>query len=257
MESEAAEAEAAPVEGEEAAREKVERSTAITTFLRVRPDKRGSGFFTLPSAESEGPLSVSVEVPKEELPGLVSNKRTSWSFRFDGVLGQHALQDEVFTRVAQPVVDSVLEGFNGTVFAYGQTGSGKTYTLTGGVDAYEERGIIPRALSHIYAHIAASAGEVEHTVRISYLEIYNQVWLTACEQWLPCVACRARGLIRVAPRRDTTTARARHDSEEREMLSRCLNECFCKSLHCTLPSEQVLRNGPIHPAHSSFNVAAY
>ena len=28
-------------------------------------------------------------------------------------------------------MDSVLEGYNGTIFAYGQTGTGKTYTMEG------------------------------------------------------------------------------------------------------------------------------
>ena len=40
-----------------------------------------------------------------------------------------------------------LDGTHACVFAYGQTGSGKTFTLTGGVSSYNERGIIPRALS--------------------------------------------------------------------------------------------------------------
>jgi len=48
------------------------------------------------------------------------------------------------------VVNSALEGYNGTVFAYGQTGSGKTYTMTGGPERYAERGIIPRTLSYIF-----------------------------------------------------------------------------------------------------------
>ncbi len=34
--------------------------------------------------------------------------------------------------MAKDVVDSALDGFNGTIFAYGQTGSGKTFTMTGG-----------------------------------------------------------------------------------------------------------------------------
>ena len=41
----------------------------------------------------------------------------------------NSTQDEVYKYAAKPVVDSVLEGFNGTVFAYGQTSSGKTYTM--------------------------------------------------------------------------------------------------------------------------------
>eukprot|EP00961_Rhodomonas_salina_P280627 3790689-Rhodomonas_salina.1 len=31
-----------------------------------------------------------------------------------------------------------------------QTGSGKTFTITGGPEKYEDRGIIPRVLSHIF-----------------------------------------------------------------------------------------------------------
>ena len=37
----------------------------------------------------------------------------------------------MYDGAARPVVDSVLEGFNGTIFAYGQTGTGKTHTMVG------------------------------------------------------------------------------------------------------------------------------
>ena len=38
-------------------------------------------------------------------------------------------------------MDSVLEGYNGTIFAYGQTGTGKTYTMEGeGVGGRSWRG---------------------------------------------------------------------------------------------------------------------
>jgi kinesin family protein 6/9 len=43
----------------------------------------------------------------------------------------NASQDLVFDRIGREAVESVLEGFNSTVFAYGQTGSGKTFTITG------------------------------------------------------------------------------------------------------------------------------
>lgn len=29
------------------------------------------------------------------------------------------------------IIESVIEGYNSTIFAYGQTGSGKTYTMLG------------------------------------------------------------------------------------------------------------------------------
>lgn len=47
--------------------------------------------------------------------------------------------------------------YNATLFAYGQTGSGKTFTITGGAERYADRGVIPRALSAMYAEIAQRA----------------------------------------------------------------------------------------------------
>lgn len=62
----------------------------------------------------------------------------------------NATQEEVYTYAAKPVVDSVLEGFNGTVFAYGQTASGKTHTMEGSaVDGGMNAGIIPRMVESV------------------------------------------------------------------------------------------------------------
>ena len=52
-------------------------------------------------------------------------------FTFDYVADDEVTQEEVFSRVAKPIADSCLEGYNGTIFAYGQTGSGKTFTIQG------------------------------------------------------------------------------------------------------------------------------
>ena len=69
---------------------------AITTFLRVRPCKRSSGYFQHGS-ETDGVPTVDVEVPTDEARGLVvNNKRTRWRFGFGGVLGEEATQEETF-----------------------------------------------------------------------------------------------------------------------------------------------------------------
>ncbi len=60
---------------------------------------------------------------------------------------------QVFERVASDVVLGALDGINGTVFAYGQTGSGKTFTITGGAARYADRGLIPRAISLVFAEL--------------------------------------------------------------------------------------------------------
>ena len=55
---------------------------------------------------------------------MMSGKRRE--FLFDYVFAADAAQDQVYERLARPVVADVIRGFNGTIFAYGQTGTGKT-----------------------------------------------------------------------------------------------------------------------------------
>ena len=47
---------------------------------------------------------------------------------FDRVWKADANQAEVFADV-EPMVVSVLDGYNACILAYGQTGSGKTFTM--------------------------------------------------------------------------------------------------------------------------------
>lgn len=55
--------------------------------------------------------------------------------------------------------------------ADGQTGSGKTFTVSGGTERYADRGLIPRALSALFAE-AAKRSDCAISLHISYLEIY-------------------------------------------------------------------------------------
>ena len=52
------------------------------------------------------------------------------TFTFDAVYDCNGKQLDLYAETFAPLVDSVLDGFNGTIFAYGQTGSGKTFTVT-------------------------------------------------------------------------------------------------------------------------------
>ena len=54
----------------------------------------------------------------------------------------------------------------------GQTGSGKTFTITGGPERYEDRGLIPRTLAYVFQEIEQRTS-MHFEIRISYLEIYN------------------------------------------------------------------------------------
>ena len=74
-------------------------------------------------------------------------------FTFDGVFDQNISQEDIYERTAAPIVENVLEGYNGTVFAYGQTGTGKTHTMTGIQGVHEQRGVIPRSFENVFQSI--------------------------------------------------------------------------------------------------------
>ncbi|KAL0922159.1 hypothetical protein M5K25_006124 [Dendrobium thyrsiflorum] len=110
----------------------------------------------------------------ESLPELkrLKLRKNNWkseSYRFDEVFTESASQRRVYEAVAKPVVERVLNGYNGTVMAYGQTGTGKTYTIGRlGKDDPSQRGIMVRAMEDILSHTSP----LHDTVSISYLQLY-------------------------------------------------------------------------------------
>ncbi|NWR41338.1 KIF9 protein, partial [Regulus satrapa] len=116
--------------------------------------------------------TIDIYIQKKARGGVVNNSQTDWSFRLDGLL-HNASQESVYDTVARSLVSKALEGYNGTIMCYGQTGAGKTYTMTGTPSEYRNRGIIPRAIQQIFKS-ATEFLNILVTVRISYLEIYNE-----------------------------------------------------------------------------------
>lgn len=126
----------------------------------------------------------------------------------------NSLQADVYDTVVAPLISDVLSGYNCTVFAYGQTGSGKTFTMEGDCGSTKmltrvscERvylelfsclavcdsvmlhyfvqvkfciiccqdskvGLIPRAMCALFDELRVL--QSEYTVRISFLELYNE-----------------------------------------------------------------------------------
>lgn len=140
----------------------------IKVYLRLRPTLTKTNHLSLVEEKS----LLEVNVPKNMLSGYVNNSKEKYLFKFDKILNMQTKQETVFKEVAKEVVDSALDGYNGTIFAYGQTGSGKTYTITGGAERMDDRGIIPRAISYIFNE-TRQRSQYQWTVYVSYLEIYN------------------------------------------------------------------------------------
>ncbi|MQL82026.1 hypothetical protein Taro_014479, partial [Colocasia esculenta] len=93
------------------------------------------------------------------------------AYAFDRVFGPSAATKVVYDVAARPVVKAAMEGINGTVFAYGVTSSGKTHTMHGD---QASPGIIPLAIKDVFSIIQDTPG-CEFLLRVSYLEIYNEV----------------------------------------------------------------------------------
>nr|XP_040138534.1 kinesin-like protein KIF6 isoform X6 [Ictidomys tridecemlineatus] len=146
----------------------------IQIFARVKPParKQQSGIYSIDDDENLTPC-LEIIIPRDLADGFVNNKRESYKFIFQRIFDQDAKQEIIFENIAKPVAESVLAGYNGTIFAYGQTGSGKTFTITGGAERYSDRGIIPRTLSYIFEQLQKDSSKI-YTTHISYLEIYNE-----------------------------------------------------------------------------------
>lgn len=97
-----------------------------------------------------------------------SNPRT---YYFNSAYSNNVTQQFIYDDCARPIVDSVLEGYHGTIFAYGQTGTGKTYTMEG-IPTPEHEGIIPHSINQIFAHISRNQKDKRFLVVVTYLEIY-------------------------------------------------------------------------------------
>ncbi|XP_065172485.1 osmotic avoidance abnormal protein 3 isoform X2 [Atheta coriaria] len=95
-------------------------------------------------------------------------------FTFDSVYDVDSQTENIYNDICYPLVESVLEGYNSTIFVYGQTGCGKSYSMEGNKTSNPpEKGIISRTFEHIFEAISV-ATETKYLAIVSYLEIYNE-----------------------------------------------------------------------------------
>ncbi|KAK3716552.1 tubulin-dependent ATPase kip3 [Vermiconidia calcicola] len=101
-----------------------------------------------------------------------SGKRSKdQTFGFDRVFDENTTQGDVYEATTKNLLDSVLDGYNATVFAYGATGCGKTHTITG---TAQQPGIIFMTMQELFEKVGEVQAEKECEVTLSYLEIYNE-----------------------------------------------------------------------------------
>uniref|UniRef100_A0A3B4T4P6 Kinesin family member 15 n=1 Tax=Seriola dumerili TaxID=41447 RepID=A0A3B4T4P6_SERDU len=148
---------------------------SIKVFVRVRPLTQGTGLTT------DGDQSLCLTVTSPNTIRLLS-KPEPRTFTYDHVADMDTSQDSVFSSVAKNIVESCMNGYNGTIFAYGQTGSGKTFTMLGPseLDNFtdELRGVIPRSFEYLFflinREVERSPESKSFLCKCSFIEIYNE-----------------------------------------------------------------------------------
>ncbi|KAG5871021.1 hypothetical protein JTB14_021090 [Gonioctena quinquepunctata] len=74
--------------------------------------------------------------------------------------------------MAVPIVEQVLQGYNGTILAHGQSGTGETYTMIGNIMEADLKDIVRNIFSHIFAQISHANNYSSNAVSVTYLERY-------------------------------------------------------------------------------------
>ncbi|KAE8677980.1 Kinesin-4 [Hibiscus syriacus] len=140
----------------------------IRVYCRIRPFLPG-----------QSKKQTAIEYIGENGELVVSNpskhgKDTHRLFKFNKVFSLAATQEEVFLDT-QPLIRSVLDGYNVCIFAYGQTGSGKTYTMSGpNLSSKEDWGVNYRALNDLFQISQSRRSTIVYDVGVQMVEIYNE-----------------------------------------------------------------------------------
>ncbi|KAI7988019.1 Kinesin-like protein KIN-14J [Camellia lanceoleosa] len=140
----------------------------IRVYCRIRPFLPGQSkkHTTIEYIGENGELVVANP--------LKQGKDSHRLFKFNKVFGPAATQEEVFLDT-QPLIRSVLDGYNVCIFAYGQTGSGKTYTMTGpNISSREDWGVNYRALNDLFHLSQSRKNSITYEVCVQMVEIYNE-----------------------------------------------------------------------------------
>ena len=143
--------------------------SAIEIFIRTRPTNNFASK-NIKIEEEKG--TIKINIPKKEEDGLINHQQENWNFKFDKIL-LNQTQETVFDLTTKRAVQSALDGISSSIIAFGQTGAGKTFTIVGLNNDYRYRGLIPRAISHLFNQITKK-NDFIYKISINYVEIYNE-----------------------------------------------------------------------------------
>ncbi|KAL4566932.1 hypothetical protein LXL04_031058 [Taraxacum kok-saghyz] len=142
---------------------------AIRVYCRVKPFVHGQSDDQQSTVDYIGE-NGNIMIVNRHKQGKESRKM----FTFNKVFGGNTSQQQIYVDT-QPLIRSVLDGFNVCIFAYGQTGSGKTYTMSGpDMTSKDTWGVNYRALRDLFELSEARMDVMKYEVGVQMIEIYNE-----------------------------------------------------------------------------------
>lgn len=124
---------------------------------------------------------------------ITKRVKKKMNMEFDSVLPDQTTNDQVFEILTKPLITTVMDGFNCSVFVYGATGAGKTHTMLGSeenpgkhrsslcassneilLESSFIAGITFLTMRELFAKIDMLSDERKFDIGISYLEVYNE-----------------------------------------------------------------------------------
>uniref|UniRef100_A0A182PIW1 Kinesin motor domain-containing protein n=1 Tax=Anopheles epiroticus TaxID=199890 RepID=A0A182PIW1_9DIPT len=94
------------------------------------------------------------------------------TMEYDDVFDNTATNSDIYEVCMKPLVQSVMNGYNCSVFVYGATGAGKTHTMLGNEAC---PGITFLTMKELFRQIEALSEVRKFDIGISYLEVYNEL----------------------------------------------------------------------------------
>ncbi|KAF7804066.1 kinesin-like protein KIN-14L [Senna tora] len=139
---------------------------SIRVYCRIRPSFSAESKNVIDFVGEDGSLVI--------LDPFKTQKDGRKVFQFNRVFGSTASQDEIY-KDTQPLIRSVIDGYNVCIFAYGQTGSGKTYTMSGpSGGSSKDMGINYLALNDLFRMSSQRKDIITYDIYVQMVEIYNE-----------------------------------------------------------------------------------
>ncbi|KAM4623272.1 kinesin-like protein KIF19 [Polymixia lowei] len=186
----------------------------LTVALRIRPlsDAEQEEAATIVAHRVDEQMVVLMDPMEDPDDILRANRSREKTYLFDVAFDYTANQEEVYRATTKGLIEGLISGYNATVFAYGPTGCGKTYTMLG---TDKEPGIYVQTLNDLFHAIEETSDDMQYSVSMSYLEIYNEMIRDLLNPSSGFLDLRedSKGVIQVAGITEVSTINAREIME--------------------------------------------